>query len=34
MLLTFNPKKDIIIETNSSDFALGAILSQPGPDQK
>jgi hypothetical protein len=34
MLLTFDPKKDIMVETDSSDFALGAVLSQPGPDQK
>ncbi len=34
MLLTFDPKKDIIVETDSSDFALGAVLSQPGLDQK
>jgi hypothetical protein len=34
ILLTFDPKKDIMVETDSSDFALGAVLSQPGPDQK
>jgi reverse transcriptase-like protein/uncharacterized protein DUF4939/aspartyl protease len=34
MLLTFDPSKDIVVETDSSDYALGAVLSQPGKDDK
>jgi hypothetical protein len=29
-LLTFNPELDIVVETDSSDFAIGAVLSQKG----
>lgn len=33
-LLTFDPKKPISVETDASDFAIGAVLSQPGENQK
>jgi len=34
ILLTFDPEKEIIVETDSSDFAIGAVLSQPGQNGK
>ena len=34
ILLTFDPKKLIIIETDSSDFVIGAVLSQPNQNKK
>ncbi|RAL58494.1 hypothetical protein DID88_005198 [Monilinia fructigena] len=34
ILLTFDPEKPIIVETDSSDFAIGAVLSQPGQNEK
>ncbi|RAL58215.1 hypothetical protein DID88_002294 [Monilinia fructigena] len=34
ILLTFDPEKQIIVETDSSDFAIGAVLSQPGQNEK
>ena len=30
ILMTFDPEKPITVETDSSDYALGAVLSQPG----
>ena len=32
ILVHFNPKKPILIETDASGFALGAVLSQQGAD--
>jgi hypothetical protein len=34
ILATFDPKKKITLETDASDFAIGACLSQPGDDGK
>jgi hypothetical protein len=34
ILLTFDPEKEIVVETDSSDYALGAVLSQRGETSK
>jgi hypothetical protein len=34
ILITFDPEKQIVVETDSSDYALGAVLSQPGEHSK
>jgi len=34
ILLTFDPEKPITVETDASDYAIGAVLSQPGLDSK
>jgi hypothetical protein len=34
ILRTFDPEKEIIVETDASDFAIGAVLSQPGETKK
>jgi hypothetical protein len=34
ILLTFDAEKEIVVETDSSDYALGAVLSQKGDDGK
>ncbi len=34
ILLTFNVKKEIVIEIDSLDYALGAVLSQKGENGK
>jgi hypothetical protein len=33
VLSHYNPKRQCIVETDASDFALGAVLSQKGPDE-
>jgi len=34
VLLTFDAEKEIVVETDSSDYALGAVLSQKGENGK
>ena len=34
ILLTFDPEKPIVVETDASDYALGAVLSQQGESKK
>ena len=34
ILVIFDPAKKIVLETDSSDFAIGAYLSQPGDTSK
>ena len=34
ILRLFNPSRKIVIKTNASDYALGAVLSQKGPNGK
>jgi hypothetical protein len=34
VLITFDPEQPITVETDASDYALGAVLSQPGKDKK
>ena len=34
VLTQFNPEKEMIIETDASDYAVGMVMSQPGTDRK